>query len=154
MDHAPVGSISPARFPVEQWRLANGLRVIVQVDARCPLVASMMCYNAGSRHDPASRSGLAHFCEHLAFEVPSGRARGDPDGSRAITGGAFRAFSALRGAPRNALLVLVGDVSVPAAAELVRGTFEALPGGAERPCTAASDVPPPQGPRSLRVPAP
>ncbi len=61
---------------IEQWQLANGLRIVVQPDARWPLVASMMCYDAGSRHDPPSRPGLAHVCEHLAFygpRRPSGR---------------------------------------------------------------------------------
>ncbi len=55
---------------IEQWQLANGLRVVVQPDPRWPLVASMMCYDAGSRHDPPSRPGLAHVCEHLAFYGP------------------------------------------------------------------------------------
>jgi predicted Zn-dependent peptidase len=58
------------RFPIERARLANGLRIVVQRDPRSPLVASMMCYAGGSRHDPASRSGLAHLAEHLAFDGP------------------------------------------------------------------------------------
>jgi predicted Zn-dependent peptidase len=64
------------RFPIERWRLANGLTVVVQPDRRWPLVASTMCYEAGSRFDPPSRSGLAHLCEHLAFNGPSGDASG------------------------------------------------------------------------------
>ncbi len=62
-------------FPVQQWRLTNGLRVVLQSDPTTTLVAAMMCYDAGSRHDPASRSGLAHFCEHLAFDGPRSASR-------------------------------------------------------------------------------
>lgn len=58
------------RFPVEQWSLANGLRVVAQNDSGAPLIALTMCYGAGSRCDPASRSGLAHLSEHLAFHGP------------------------------------------------------------------------------------
>ncbi len=61
---------SPPRFPIANWRLANGLRVVVQPDRRWPLIASTVCYDAGSRTDPAGRSGLTHLCEHLAFYGP------------------------------------------------------------------------------------
>jgi predicted Zn-dependent peptidase len=54
-------------FPVEHWRLSNGLDVIVQPDRRWPLVASVVCYDAGARHDAPGRAGLAHLAEHLAF---------------------------------------------------------------------------------------
>src|SRR5438105_3425225 len=52
----------------------------------------MLCYDAGSRHDPPSRSGLAHFCEHLAFEGPAAERGG---GSMAVErlSGAARAFT-------------------------------------------------------------
>lgn len=76
---ATLYDVAVPRFPVEQWRLRNGLRVIVQPDGAAPLVGSLMCY-PGSRIDPASRSGLAHVCEHLAF-----------DGPRTASGGPFPA---------------------------------------------------------------
>jgi zinc protease len=66
----PIGNDAAPRFPVARWQLANGLRVVVQADPSWPLIASTMCYDAGSRCDPASRSGLAHVCEHLAFYGP------------------------------------------------------------------------------------
>jgi predicted Zn-dependent peptidase len=60
-------------FPVEHWRLSNGLDVIVQPDRRWPLIASVMCYDAGARHDAPGRAGLAHLAEHLAFHGPRSR---------------------------------------------------------------------------------
>lgn len=67
MGAALLAESSP-RFAVDAWRLANGLRVLVQTDRRWPLIASVMSCDAGSRYDPPSRSGLAHVCEHLAFQ--------------------------------------------------------------------------------------
>jgi zinc protease len=52
-------------FPVEWVRLANGMRVVFQPDPRTPLVATQICYLAGSAHEPAELSGLAHLCEHM-----------------------------------------------------------------------------------------
>jgi len=68
--HAPLRDEQLPRFPIERCRLANGLRIVVQPDPRWPLIASMVCYGAGSRCDPVSRSGLAHLAEHLAFYGP------------------------------------------------------------------------------------
>jgi predicted Zn-dependent peptidase len=239
-------------FPVERWRLANGLRVVVQPDPRWPVVASAICYDAGSRADAPARSGLAHLCEHLAFDGPASRAdrtyparieragglaqaatmadrlcfsavfprgaiatvlgveaermarpydpqdagaidvqrrillaelrrrsqgrlralafeqihrllfppahpyhrppAGEADGIRAIAADDVCAYIAGRFAPRHAILVLVGDLSVASAADLVRGAFEGLPAGDEQQ-EPACDGPLPQEARTLRVPA-
>jgi predicted Zn-dependent peptidase len=64
------------RLPVERFRLANGLRVVVQPDPSWPLITSMVCYDAGSRRDPLGCAGLAHLCEHLAFDGPRASAKG------------------------------------------------------------------------------
>jgi len=64
------------RLPVERFRLANGLRVVVQPDPSWPLITSMVCYDAGSRRDPFGCAGLAHLCEHLAFDGPRAAATG------------------------------------------------------------------------------
>ncbi len=81
------------RFPVEQWTLANGLHVVVQPDAASPLVASQICYRAGSRWDPESRSGLAHLCEHLTFEGPSGGSDSSFAGRIESVGGSTQAVT-------------------------------------------------------------
>jgi predicted Zn-dependent peptidase len=65
-----------SRVPVERFRLANGLRVVVQPDPSWPIITSMVCYDAGSRRDPFGRAGLAHLCEHLAFDGPRHSANG------------------------------------------------------------------------------
>jgi len=55
---------------VEDYELANGLRVILKVDRSLPQVALRIRYHAGAWVDPPGRAGLAHLCEHLMFRAP------------------------------------------------------------------------------------
>lgn len=52
---------------VRSFQLDNGLRVVTVPNDELPLVASLLTYDAGSRHDPEGQSGLAHLAEHLAY---------------------------------------------------------------------------------------
>ncbi len=54
--------------PVESFRLGNGLDVVVVTDRRAPVVTHMVWYRNGSADDPAGKSGIAHFLEHLMFK--------------------------------------------------------------------------------------
>lgn len=65
----PPGTVLAPPRVVE---LANGMRVVLQHDARLPLVAAHLCLLGGSRIDPDHLPGLAHLCEHLAFQGPGG----------------------------------------------------------------------------------
>ncbi|CAN7631768.1 pitrilysin family protein [Bosea sp. LjRoot9] len=62
--------IPPTRMsaPVESFRLGNGLEVVVVPDHRAPVVTHMVWYRNGSADDPAGKSGIAHFLEHLMFK--------------------------------------------------------------------------------------
>ena len=57
-----------AAQPVESFRLANGLDIVVVPDRRAPVVTHMVWYRNGSADDPAGKSGIAHFLEHLMFK--------------------------------------------------------------------------------------
>lgn len=50
-------------------RLDNGLTLIVLEEHSQPLVSVQMLYRAGARNEPAGKSGLAHFLEHMAFRA-------------------------------------------------------------------------------------
>ena len=71
---------TPARagvFNPETFTLDNGMQVVVVTNARAPVVVHMVWYKVGSADDPAGRSGLAHFLEHLMFMgTPSVPTRG------------------------------------------------------------------------------
>ncbi len=53
---------------VVQDRLENGLDIVVIPDHRAPVVTHMVWYRNGSADDPAGKSGIAHFLEHLMFK--------------------------------------------------------------------------------------
>jgi zinc protease len=55
-------------WPIEQFSLANGLRIVVCPDHNVPIAAVNIWYNVGSRHEPAGKHGFAHLFEHLMFE--------------------------------------------------------------------------------------
>ena len=90
----PLGAQAPAplEVPYRQFRLANGLNVILHRDASIPSVAVNVWYYVGSANEKPGRTGFAHLFEHLMFEgskhVPEGQfdillegAGGDNNGS-------------------------------------------------------------------------
>ena len=83
---------APLQVPYQQFRLANGLNVILHRDTSIPVVAVNTWYYAGSANEKPGRTGFAHLFEHLMFEgskhVPEGQfdillegAGGDNNGS-------------------------------------------------------------------------
>lgn len=49
-------------------RLSNGLTVYISTDRSAPRVTAWIAIRAGSRHDPAHSTGLAHYLEHMMFK--------------------------------------------------------------------------------------
>ncbi|MDQ3471754.1 MAG: insulinase family protein [Pseudomonadota bacterium] len=65
---APVPAlISEVTIPHEEFRLANGLTVLVHTDRKAPVVGVAMWYNVGSKDEPRGKTGFAHLFEHLMF---------------------------------------------------------------------------------------
>src|SRR5262245_62072560 len=67
---APVVAQAPPRLevPYQQFKLANGLNVILHQDKRVPVVAVNVWYHVGSANEKPGRTGFAHLFEHLMFE--------------------------------------------------------------------------------------
>lgn len=59
---------SSAASRVSEFKLANGMQVIVVPDHRAPVVTHYIWYRVGSADEPAGTSGIAHFLEHLMFK--------------------------------------------------------------------------------------
>ena len=55
-------------LPVQDFTLANGLRVFVIEDHSTPAFNMTMAYNVGSRDEEVGRTGFAHLFEHMMFE--------------------------------------------------------------------------------------
>jgi zinc protease len=53
---------------IEQFRLPNGLRVILHEDHKTASAALYVYYLVGSKDEQPGRTGLAHLFEHLMFE--------------------------------------------------------------------------------------
>ncbi|MCA9662266.1 MAG: insulinase family protein, partial [Myxococcales bacterium] len=49
-------------------RLANGMTVYISTDRLKPRFNAWIAVRAGSRHDPADSTGLAHYLEHMLFK--------------------------------------------------------------------------------------
>ena len=77
----------------QSFELDNGLTVVVIEDHRAPLAIQMVWYRVGSADDPAGRSGLAHFLEHLMFKATDELAEGAFSRIVAENGGSDNAFT-------------------------------------------------------------
>ncbi|MEL6550549.1 MAG: pitrilysin family protein [Pseudomonadota bacterium] len=54
---------------VTNFVLDNGMEVVVIEDTRAPVVVHMVWYKVGSADEPETKSGIAHFTEHLMFKA-------------------------------------------------------------------------------------
>lgn len=54
--------------PIEQYKLDNGLRVVLSRDPAVPVVSVVVYYDVGSRNEKAGRTGFAHLFEHMMFQ--------------------------------------------------------------------------------------
>ena len=52
---------------IEDYRLGNGLRVVLNEDHSAPLVAVNLWYHVGSKNERPGRTGFAHLFEHMLF---------------------------------------------------------------------------------------
>jgi len=55
-------------IPIEQFTLANGLRVVLAKDHAVPVVSVAVYYDVGSRNEKPGRTGFAHLFEHMMFQ--------------------------------------------------------------------------------------
>ena len=53
---------------VSEYRLSNGLRVLLAPDASKPTMTVNITYLVGSRHENYGETGMAHLLEHLVFK--------------------------------------------------------------------------------------
>jgi len=74
-----------------EYDLDNGLHVILHEDHSTPIVAVTVMYHVGSKNEDPSRTGMAHFFEHLLFEGSENIARGEFDNYVENAGGVLNA---------------------------------------------------------------
>ncbi len=64
---APAVFAQDPAIPFDEFRLDNGLRVIVHEDHKAPIVAVTIWYHVGSKNEVPGKTGFAHLFEHLMF---------------------------------------------------------------------------------------
>ncbi|MFW6314599.1 MAG: M16 family metallopeptidase [Desulfohalobiaceae bacterium] len=53
---------------ISEFSLDNGMRFLVLKREQAPVVSFVTLVQVGSKHEPAGKTGLAHFLEHMAFK--------------------------------------------------------------------------------------
>ena len=81
----PLAASSPARRSAGQsfevafteYKLKNGLRVILAEDHSAPTFSVCVTYNVGSRDERPGRTGFAHLFEHILFQGSENVGKGE-----------------------------------------------------------------------------
>ena len=76
---------------IHEYKLANGLKIVVQPDHRSPVVVAQVWYRAGSIDEYNGTTGVAHVLEHMMFK-----------GTKKIPMGQFSRIVAAAGGKENA----------------------------------------------------
>ena len=53
---------------IQEFKLSNGLKLVVQEDHRSPVVVSQVWYRAGALDEVNGKTGVAHLLEHMMFK--------------------------------------------------------------------------------------
>ncbi len=82
-----------AATDTHEFRLANGLKLIVKEDHRAPTVVNMVWYRAGSIDELSGTTGVAHVLEHMMFKGTKELKPGEFSKRVAELGGRSNAFT-------------------------------------------------------------
>lgn len=118
------GPLRPYRLPpLEEFTLANGVRVVVVQQSAMPLVTGRIIVDAGALHEPAAKNGLAVLTGSLlsegtrALTGPELAQRMEQLGAQLQTGGAltaaFASVTALKSAFPEAMRLAATTVTEP-----------------------------------------
>ena len=86
-----IPALAFAEAPIQEFKLNNGLKLVVQEDHRSPVVVSQVWYRAGSVDEVNGKTGVAHLLEHMMFK-----------GTKKVPAGQFSRLVALAGGKENA----------------------------------------------------
>jgi zinc protease len=71
------GSMFAQKITFDEYKLSNGMHVILHHDSTVPLVVTSVMYHVGAKDEAPDRTGFAHFFEHLLFEGTANIKRGE-----------------------------------------------------------------------------
>jgi zinc protease len=67
----------PINIPFKEYKLDNGLRVILSEDHSAPTFSIAVTYDVGSRDEKEGRTGFAHLFEHMMFQGSESVGKGE-----------------------------------------------------------------------------
>ncbi len=70
-------TVKSSNVKFTQYDMPNGMHVILHEDHSTPIVAVTVLYHVGSKNEDPTRTGFAHFFEHLMFEGSDNIKRGE-----------------------------------------------------------------------------
>lgn len=79
---------------VSEFKLANGLRILVKPDHRAPVATAQVWYKIGSSYESSGHTGLSHMLEHMMFKGTPTVGPGQFSRIIAAQGGRENAFTA------------------------------------------------------------
>jgi zinc protease len=90
---AQISGPAPAQEKPVEYKLANGMTVIVKPDRRAPTAVHMVYVRVGSMDEVDGNSGLAHILEHMMFKGTPTTGPGEFSRKVAALGGRENAFT-------------------------------------------------------------
>jgi zinc protease len=78
---------------VTEYRLDNGLKVIVKEDHRAPVAVTQVWYKVGSSYEPDGITGISHALEHMMFKGTASLGPGEFSKTISALGGNDNAFT-------------------------------------------------------------
>lgn len=78
---------------VHEFKMVNGMKVLVKEDHRAPVVVSQVWYKVGSSYEPEGITGISHVLEHMMFKGTAKHPAGEFSRIIAENGGRENAFT-------------------------------------------------------------
>ena len=78
---------------VHEFKMDNGMKVLIKEDHRAPVVVSQVWYKVGSSYEYSGITGVSHVLEHMMFKGTKKHAAGEFSRIIAENGGRENAFT-------------------------------------------------------------
>ena len=76
---------------VKEFKLKNGLKVLIKEDHNAPIFSQAVFFKVGSRNDIKGQSGASHYLEHMQFNGTATKPKGFISEEIERRGGSFNA---------------------------------------------------------------
>jgi zinc protease len=80
--------------PVHEYKLDNGLKILVKQDKRAPIAVVQLWYKVGSSYEENGLTGLSHVVEHMMFKGTQKHPKGELERILGENGAENNAFTA------------------------------------------------------------